>query len=53
MTEEMKSAVYAWKALTNEQQMEFVAMFERDIRDCLVCVGTLEPMVSPPLDECE
>jgi hypothetical protein len=32
MTEEMKSAVKAWKALTNKQQMEFVAMFGKEIR---------------------
>jgi hypothetical protein len=50
MTEEIESAVKAWKALSNEQQIEFVLRFEKDIRDILVFAGTLEPLVTPPLD---
>ena len=50
MTKEMKSAVKAWKALSREQQIEFVLRFEEDFRDILVFAGTLEPPVTPHVD---
>jgi hypothetical protein len=50
MTEDdLKAACVVWVSLSNEQQIEFVLRFEKDIRDILVAAGTLDPPVTPPV----
>jgi hypothetical protein len=40
-----------WSALNPDEQIAFVLRHEYDIRDILVCAGTLDPMVTPSMDD--
>jgi ParB-like chromosome segregation protein Spo0J len=43
------AAVKAWDGLTDQQQVDLVLMYERDIRDILVYAGVTEPPITPAM----